>query len=178
MRLKQMAWWASGLVVLTVLSRWIPHPHNFTPVIGLAAFAGARLPSRTWGLAVALGAMWLSDLVLGFHSTMWSVYLSLAILVVLGDLVLRNEDRFLRKVGWLTSGGSLLFFLLTNFAVWLSEGMYPMTFEGLVTCFVAAIPFFPATLVSSWVYGFALFGIWSVLEARVFKSKAPQLQLS
>ncbi len=138
-------------ILLAALSRLIPHPPNFTPLIAMALFAGASLTDRRLALIVPLAAMLLSDLLLGFHGTMVFVYAAIA-LVVLGGRWLGKR----RGLGLLTGaavGGSLLFFVVSNLGVWLGGGLYPLSGAGLLACFIAALPFLHTTLLSTVLYG-------------------------
>lgn len=130
------AQWIVG-VALLVLWRWIPHPPNFSPVLAFAMFAGAQLP-RKWAVGAVWALMLASDLFLGFHSTMFFVYVALAACTVIGT-------RYNLLVSSL--GASVLFFVVSNFGVWLLS--YPLTISGFVQCFALAIPFFWNTLVST-----------------------------
>jgi hypothetical protein len=69
-----------GLLVLAVLSRWIPHPPNFSPLIGIALFAGSRFDSKFLALGLPVMALALSDLFLGWHSTLPFVYGALLVM--------------------------------------------------------------------------------------------------
>lgn len=138
-------------ILLAALSRLIPHPPNFSPLIAMALFAGASLSDRRLALIVPLAAMLLSDLLLGFHGTMLFVYAAIA-LVVLGGRWLGAR----RSPGLLTGaavGGSLLFFAVSNLGVWLSGGLYPLSGAGLLACFIAALPFLHTTFLSTLLYG-------------------------
>ena len=131
-----------GIILLAALSRLLPHLPNFTPVGAMALFGGAFLSNRSRALAAVFSAMLLSDLLLGFHDTAWAVYLSLGLIVLLGG-------RYVRNLGSGVLGcvaASVLFFIITNFAVWLSGGLYPLSLEGLILCYVAAVPFFWNTI--------------------------------
>jgi hypothetical protein len=68
------------------------------------------------------------------------------------------------RLGLLSGGAALFFFVVSNFGVWLTQNLYAHDGAGLVACFVAAIPFFPATLVSAGVYSFALFALASIVD--------------
>jgi hypothetical protein len=62
---------------------------------------------------------------------------------------------------------SVLFFVLTNFGVWAFDALYPKTLEGLMACYVAAIPFFRNTLLGDLSYTVVLFGGFALLERRI-----------
>jgi hypothetical protein len=70
----------------------------------------------------------------------------------------------------------VLFFTVTNFGTWLTSGMYPPTFSGLVACFVAAVPFFQNTLAGDLVFSALLFGGFALLEQRLPIFRAPELR--
>lgn len=161
-----------GLIVLVAVARLLPHPPNFSPVMALALFGGAYFASRWTGLAITGAAMLLSDLALGFHPLMWAVYLSFAAVVLLGGLLRDKRDR-LGPVFLATVGGSLLFFITTNFAHWLMFNTYPHTLEGLVACYVAALPFLQNSLAGNLLFVGLLFGGMNLLEWR-FTALRPQ----
>ena len=161
-RKQQGAWIAIGLILLIVFSRLIPHPPNFTPVLAAALFCGTLYLRPSHALLVPLLGMAVGDLVLGFHDQVWAVYLAVALCVGLGRWMLIPPS-VLTTLGAGVSG-SVLFFLLTNFAVWLQGDFYPMTTAGLLACYVAAIPFFHHTLIATLLFGLALFGLSRLLQ--------------
>ena len=148
-----------ALTVAVALSRMLPHPPNFSPVEAVALFGGAVFASRHVAILVPLAAMLLSDAFIGFHSGMWLVYACMAV-IALGGTLLRG------RIG-VDGLMALFFFVVTNFAVWASSGMYPMTASGLVACYVAAIPFFANSLAGVLVYSLILFGAHALLARRV-----------
>lgn len=153
------------LVMLTVsaaASRLAPHPPNFAPIGAMALLGGACFSDKRQAFAVPLGAMLLSDLVLGFHRLMPVVYGSFALIVVIG-MWLRNRRR-LAPIAAASLAGSVLFFLVTNFGVWALGTFYPKTAEGLIACYVAAIPFFPNTVLGDATYCAVLFGSLALAE--------------
>jgi len=162
----------AGLVLAAAFLRLIPHPPNFAPIVAMALFAGAYVPNRRWAVLLPLIAMLLSDLFLGFHSQMWMVYLSLVAVVAIG-FMLRSRIG-ITTVAVSTVGGSLAFFFISNFAVWAAGGIYPLTGEGLVACFVAAIPFYQNSLAGDLFYASVLFGGYALLT-RMAPTLRPQV---
>jgi predicted membrane protein len=140
-------------ILLAALSRLLPHPFNFTPIGAIALFGGAGFSRRIMGFIIPLGAMLLSDVVLeftrgiGFHATMWAVYLSFALIVCIG-FTLKDKLR-LSSLILASLSASLLFFLITNFAVWLNAAEYARNLSGLLACYAAAIPFYSQDLFGS-----------------------------
>jgi hypothetical protein len=156
-----------SLILMAAISRILPHPDNFTPVAAIALFGGAHF-SRKYALLVPILAMLVSDFFLGFHSTMWAVYLSMAIIGGIGMLIAQNQS--IAKVFGATLIGSILFFLITNFAVWYGASFYPQNISGLIACYEAGIPFFRNTMLGDFCYSGILFGSYYFA-----KQKYPQL---
>lgn len=151
-------------VLAAAASRLVPHPPNFAPIAAIALFGGATFRDKRAALLVPLAAMALSDVVLGFSVLTPFVYASFVLIACLG-FVLRVRGSIMRIAG-ASVAGAMLFYIVTNFGVWLAGGLYSKTLAGLVTCYVAAIPFFWNTLFSDLFYAALLFGIWSLAERR------------
>jgi hypothetical protein len=153
---------------------------NLVPMGAFALYAGARLPRR-WAWAVPLFAMVLSDLVLDrgrdpFYawSTRLVVYGSFAAITLLGPLANRPKiGRWLLPV--LALGGSVFFFLTTNFAVWTEGRLYPLTAAGLLECYVKGLRFETNTVVADLVGTAVLFGIGPVWEHVWLRRARPKL---
>lgn len=145
--------------------RLVPHPPNFEPIGALALFAGAHVDNRRWALLLPLAAMFLSDAVIGFHDQMPLVYGAFALTVGMG-FSLRGRRGPLR-VAAMAVGASALFFALSNLGVWALGTLYPRTVEGLLACYVAAIPFFGNTLAGNLFYAAVLFGTFALAERAV-----------
>ncbi len=158
-------------IVAAALLRLLPHPPNFSPITAIALFGGAYFSHRGLALIVPLLAMGISDLFLGFHQVMPFVYGSFLVAVVIGFALKSNKKVLPIATG--AVGASVLFFLVTNFGVWLTGTMYPATFSGLIACYTAAIPFFQNTLLSGLLYSGVLFGSFELL-----KRKYPALAVS
>ena len=139
-------WVITLMVIAAAFVRLIPHPPNFAPIAAIALFGGAYYSKKSFAYLIPISAMFLTDLILGFHSTMWAVYLSFVLIVALGMIMIKKKN--VKNVILASVVSSVLFFVLTNFAVWLSGIMYPLNIAGLGACFTAAIPFFQNTLLS------------------------------
>ncbi len=151
-----------GLVLAAAASRLLPHPPNFTPVAAVALFGGAHFHQRWQAFAVPLGAMLLSDLVIGLHALVPVVYAAIALAVPIGMWVGRRLGPVRVVAGALA--GSILFFLVTNFGVWLEGALYPRTAQGLLAAYLAAIPFFRNTVAGDLAYSVVLFGGFALLQ--------------
>jgi hypothetical protein len=166
----------SAILIITILVlaviRLLPHPPNFTPIAAMALFGGAYFSSRWMAFVITLGAMFLSDILLGFHGgTMVAVYFSFMLVVMLGTLLKRNIT--LATVPLMALVSAILFFLITNLAVWMGSPIYSQDFSGLVVCYTAAIPFFHYSLLGNLVFTTILFGGFSLASLK-FPILAPE----
>jgi len=149
-------------IFIAALFRLVPHPPNFSPIAAMALFSGAYLPRRGLAFVAPLGAMLVSDAVLGFHAGMPVVYGSLALIVALGWLL--SSRRTAGRIALAAISSSLLFYLVTNFAVWMFGDMYPKTIAGLAACYAAALPFFQNSLAGDLFFSMVLFGGFALAE--------------
>ena len=152
-------------IVAAAALRLVPHPPNFAPIAAMALFSGAHLGRRGLAFAAPLAALMLSDLVLGFYPEVIFSYLSVAAIVLIGRSLAKR--RTVLRVGAAAIASSLLFFLVTNFGVWLVMDYYPKNVAGLAACYVAAIPFFQNTLAGDLFYSGLLFGGFALVERAV-----------
>jgi hypothetical protein len=166
----------AGAILLAILIaaalRLVPHPANFTPIGAMALFGGATLGRRWLAFAAPLGALLLSDLVLGFYRGMEFQYLAVALTVVLAWVVISR--RSVGRIALATVVSALLFFIVSNAGTWWVSGMYPHTQAGLAACYVAAIPFFQNSLAGDLFYAVLLFGGFALAERSVPALRLPQ----
>lgn len=148
------------LIAFGVIFRLLPHPANIAPIGALTIFAGAKLP-RKWAVAVPLGAMILSDLFIGFHNVIAYTWGTYALIALLSSGFLKKKESVIRIAG-LTLSGAFLFFMITNFGVWLNSGMYAKTLEGLIQCYVMALPFYQNSLIGDFGFTIGLFGLYEI----------------
>ncbi len=149
-----------ALIAAATLLRLAPHPPNFQPIDALALFGGAVLPGWS-GFVVPLGAVALSDALLGFYgAVMLWVYASYVLMIILGRLVLRR--RSMVRIAGAAVASAILFYLVTDFGEWMGP-LYPHTLGGLAASYIAAIPFLRSSVLSDLVYSFALFGIYDAV---------------
>ncbi len=160
-----------SVIIIATILRLIPHPVNFSPITAMALFSGVYIARRSLALGIPLVVLLLSDLFLGFHDQMLAVYLPFALVTCLGFIVaprIRSTGATTPiGVGLLSISGSLLFFISSNFFVWLQSGMYPRNFAGLVTCFISALPFLQNEFAGDLFYSTVLFGAWALMEKAV-----------
>lgn len=157
------------LILFASFSRIIPHMPNFTPLGAMALFGGAYLKNKYHALVIPIASLWLSDLVLNnfifsFYSDftwfypgfLWQ-YTSFILITIIGYFFLKKVN--FKNVFITSISSSLLFFVITNFGVWLSGSIYSLDFQGLITCYVMAIPFYKGTVLGFICYSSLLFGI-------------------
>ena len=171
----------ASLVLVAALTRLLPHPFNFTPIGAIALFGGAYFSKKYLAFLIPLAAMLLSDALLGFHSSMWAVYLSFVLIVGIGMGALQKVT--VGRVFGSALLSSVLFFLITNFAVWFgSSGFYPQTLAGLGACYLAGLQFYQQdffgnlffnTVMGDLFFSGLLFGAFELLKSRV-----PSLRLA
>ncbi len=144
-------------ILVGASARILPHAPNFAPIGAMALFGGTYLGKRQ-ALTLPIAAMVLSDVFIGFDSIPMrlSVYGSFMLTVLIGFWVKKNKNIKTVFAGALAS--SIMFFIITNFAVWLFGNMYPRTFAGLAQDYYLAIPFFKNTVLGDIFYSALLFG--------------------
>lgn len=167
------------MIFLAALSRFIPHPPNFTPLGAIALFGAAYFAQKHWALLIPLIAWWGSDIALNnlvyakqypeyYQGFSWmgypAGYLCLGLIVVMGWFFLKKVNT-LRVLGTATLA-AVLFFLVTNFASMIADPIYTKDFNGLLQSYIAGIPFFRNTLLGNLVYSAALFGVYEYVVLR------------
>jgi hypothetical protein len=158
---------ALSLIMIGILLRFTPHAANFTPVAAIALFGAAYL-NRKQSVLVPLALMMISDLFLGLHNTILFTWGSFALIVVLGFAF--NKKPTALRIGAMSLVSSLLFYLITNFGVWLM-GWYPHTLKGLVDCYVLALPFLRDFTVATVLYSAVFFGAYELIAQRIKNTK-------
>lgn len=161
-------WLVSVMILAAAFTRLIPHPPNFTAVGAIALFGGAYFSEKKFAFIIPMLAMLLSDLIIGFHNGMLSVYLSFVLIVGIGIVLSRNIK--FKNVIAASLLSSVLFFAFTNFQMWIQSPLYTKSISGLITCYVAAIPFFQYSLIGDLFFVGTLFGLLAALQ-----TKFPQL---
>lgn len=151
------------VITAASLLRLAPHEPNVAPISAMALFGGAYL-SRKSALIFPILAMVASDLFLGFHDTIGWVYVSFLLIALMG-MALKNRTNF-RNIVLATLGGSVLFYLITNFGVWYSTPLYSKDLGGLMNSYLMAIPFFRNTLMGDLFFSGLFFGAYELLKSK------------
>ena len=97
-----------GLILILSLSRVIPHPWNFTPVLAAGIFSGFYFKNFFLSFFIVIFSMFLGDVYLGFHSTMFFTYISLSLAVAIGLLIKNFKIHEILIGGLASSVGFLL----------------------------------------------------------------------
>ena len=134
-----------GIFLVLAVSRFIPHPPNFTSLIALSFYIPIIMGLKF--IPVLIFCFFVTDYFIGFHSTTFFTWGSILIIGLISQYFKKNI--YVRLLGALSA--SLVFYLFSNFGVW-SLGSYSYTFDGLILCYIAAIPFYTNTLLSTIIY--------------------------
>jgi len=148
------------LIIAGTALRLLPHIPNFAPVGAIALFGGAVLG---WRLAVwlPLALMISSDLFIGFYPGIAFTWAGFLLVALFGMLLRRMGLAGRIVIGGAASG--VLFFVVSNFGVWLTSGMYAHTFDGLAQCYAMALPFFRVSLIADLFYSAVIFGLYELV---------------
>ncbi len=146
-----------SLIFFAILSRFLPHPPNFTPIAAIALLSSKGFTNRWVVFLIPIVSLFISDLFIGLHATIPFVYISFILIALLGMYVKK-----INIISVLLS--STIFFLVSNFGVWLLY--YPISTEGLVQCYTLALPFFLNTVLGDLVYGALLIYPFYALQRR------------
>jgi uncharacterized protein DUF6580 len=162
----------AGMIVLAAALRILPHPMNFAPIGAMALFSGAYFSSKRAAFLVPLAALAAGDCVTGFHRLVPWVYASFLVSVSIGFWLRREKSA--ARIGAATVLGALQFFLVTNFAVWVSGiGSYPKIGAGLAECYIAGLPLLGSTFTGDAFYAALLFGGMALAERRFPSLREP-----
>ena len=142
------------LIILALsLTRLVPHPWNFSPMLAVGVFSGFYFRQFYVSVFIVIFSMFVGDLFLGFHNTMFFTYIALAISVLIGIYV--KSFKF-KEIFYSGLASAMCFFIITNFGAWLTLDMYVKDFSGLMQSYLMAIPFFQNTLISTFLYLYLL----------------------
>ena len=140
------------LILILALSRLIPHPPNFTPIIAVAILSGYFFKNLYLSFLVLITSMIVADFFIGFYDNMLVTYMTLIFISFTFYKVgskLNYKNLFLFSLF-----GSLIFFIITNFGVWALGSLYEKNLKGLIECYILAIPFFGNTFLSTLVFAY------------------------
>src|SRR5262245_1287471 len=159
------------------LTRLLPHPPNFAPITAMAVFGAVTFGRWRTAVVAPLIALLVSDLAKeylwrqgmsaqwGIYRGMWVTYGTTVLIALISRLA--HGTRRPSVMAGTTLLGSIVFFLVTNFAIWARGTRFPHTLDGLMDCYVIAIPFFRNSLAGDVVYATVLFGAWAMAECLI-----------
>jgi len=135
---------------------------GFSPIIAIALFSGLIIKQKDMSFLLPLLALFISDAMIqllykqglfpyaGFYHGQWENYLTLLGCTLIGWLV---KGRNYSSLGAGAIAAPTLFFLISNFSVWMgSQITYPKTFSGLMTCYEAGLPFYRNSLFATLLF--------------------------
>ena len=132
-----------SIILFAIFSRFIPPPPNFTPITAIALLSSKGFTNRWIILLIPMISLFISDLFLGLHDSIPFVYGAFILITLLGI----SAEKI--KISTVLMS-STIFFLVSNFGVWFYN--YPITLDGLISCYTLAIPFFLNTILGDLVY--------------------------
>ena len=143
------------LILILALFRLIPHPPNFTPIIAVAIMSSYFFKNIYLSFATLFIAMLLGDIFIGFYTHIFFVYLSLCLITfIFFKINLQINYKNLFIFGFV---GSLIFYLVSNFGVWILSDLYEKNLSGLMSCYFLAIPFFKNSFFSTLLFSYSAF---------------------
>ncbi len=154
----------ASLIGIGLLGRLAPHPPNTTPVTAISFAAGKHI-GKTWAIAIPLMVMIIADMTIGFYDwkVLIGVYGSVALIGAI-SIIARGARPPVTIL--LVMASSVLFFLITNFAVWAASSWYPRTIEGLASAYIAGLPFLRNMFIGDVFYAASLLGAFEWIHAR------------
>jgi hypothetical protein len=168
------------LIIVSAIFRILPHLHNVTPLAAMGIFGAAYLKNRWQAFLIPFLALFCSDLYLNnvvyagmydTNETVWItspwIYAAFGLLILASQTILKNVKT--QNVVLASVASSLIFFIVTNLGTFIETTMYPKTAEGLVACFIAAIPFFGNTMMGDLFFCGVLFGIYEFVKIKLPK---------
>jgi hypothetical protein len=150
---------ALSLIVGGVLSRLLPHPPNMTAVVGVSLLAAYGIRNIWLAALVPVAVMALADILLGWHNSALFTYVGMLATTLIGRGLIGELSSV--RVGGAALLSSLAFFLISNFGVYVG-GYYGYGIEGLVACYLAAIPFWGNSLIADLGSTALLFGLFII----------------
>lgn len=178
---KQLVFLSVLLIFMAAVSRLIPHPPNFAPITSLAIFGGAIIKDHKYAMVLPLGALLLSDIIFEFFTSTQGFYDISQVFVYGAFILITFLATRIKKINTFNIvlaciWSSVLFFVLSNFGTWATGNYYPRTFNGLVTCYEAAIPFYKNeffgnfalnNVMSTFFFTGLLFGAYALIRRMV-----------
>ena len=142
--------------LIIILSRLVPHSPNFTPIIAGAIFMPFMV-QRSIGIVMPLLIMLVSDFFIGLHGLILWTYSSLALITFLSYHYIKRNFISVLKLAFTSP---IIFFLITNFAVWLTSTSYSPDLAGLIQSYIMGLPFLANSLISTILFSSCFYAIY------------------
>ena len=152
-----------GIFLSLALSRFIPHPPNFTSLLALSFYVPALLGLNY--LPILLISFAITDFVIGYHTGTFFTWGSVFLIGLVANIFPKNI--LSRMSGALV--GAVFFFIVTNFGVWVLDKSYEKNIYGLINCYIAALPFLKNSIISTIFYTYLTFSTYNFSKKLIFK---------
>lgn len=159
------------LIIVAAITRFIPHPFNFTAVGAIALFSGANFKDKRFAYLMPVAIMLITDLFLGFHFSILPVYACFAFTVWIGTRIASKQN--ILSIGSSSIVSSIVFFLVTNLPFWyLDQHLYTMNLQGTLQSYTMALPFFSNQILGDLFFNGVLFSAYHLLVQKSIKVAA------
>ena len=165
---------AISLILIGIILRVMPHAANFTPVAAIALF-GAVYLKKKYAFIVPLALIIVSDLIIGMHDVTFFTWGTLILITLMGFWV--KQKKTVTRTVSASLVSSVLFYLTTNFGVWLA-GWYPPNIQGLMQSYIMGLPFLRDFAVSTLVYTTVFFLAYEYIAKAVKDTKYAKVLLT
>ena len=151
-----------GIFLALAVSRFVPHPPNFTSLIALSFYVPVIF-GRQFVPAIILSFA-ITDLVIGYH---YGIFFTWGSVLLIGLISNYFRNSLIKRLSGALVG-AIIFFIVTNFGVWIS-GMYEYSFNGIISCYVAAIPFFAYSAISTILFSFLIEISYKIYQFKIVR---------
>ena len=149
------------MMTLLVISRMISDIPNFTATIALIMFTSYLIRDKFLSVLVILVSQIISDLYIGIYSSMFFVYGAYVFIALLSPIIMNKLSFKSVLISSLVT--PTIFYIVSNFGVWITGSTYPLSLDGLIMCYVAGIPFFDETLLSTVVFSVTIYAMMKLI---------------
>ncbi|MEC7832942.1 MAG: DUF6580 family putative transport protein [Pseudomonadota bacterium] len=150
-----------GFVLLLIASRMFSDIPNFTPTLSLIIFASYYFRSVVISMLIVLFSQIVSDFFIGFYDSIFFVYVSFLLITYISPIIMQKLNIYSVLVASIVSPS--IFFIISNFGVWFSDSLYAQNLDGLIECYIAAIPFYDESLLSTILFSYTIYAIHKYL---------------
>ena len=150
-----------GFFLLLITSRVFSDIPNFTPTLSLIIFASYYFRNLTISSSIVLLSLIVSDIFIGFYSYIFFVYGSFLVIIYIAPIIMKKLTTMSVLVTSVISPS--IFFIISNFGVWFAGSLYTRDLNGLIECYVAGLPFYDESLLSTILFSYTIFIIYKLL---------------